>query len=78
MKKESWYPIIADLSHSAGRKDILTSLLGAVVGVGADGVMVETHINPNEALSDGNQQMDKNEFFEFMKKFYNIISNFQK
>ena len=78
LKKESWYPIIADLSHSAGRKDILTSLLGAVVGVGADGVMVETHINPNEALSDGNQQMDKNEFFEFMKKFYNIISNFRK
>ena len=77
MKKESCYPVIVDLSHSAGRKDILNSLLGAVIGVGADGVMVETHINPNEALSDGNQQMDRDEFFEFMNKFRNFISNFQ-
>ena len=77
LKKESCYPVIVDLSHSAGRKDILNSLLGAVIGVGADGVMVETHINPNEALSDGNQQMDRDEFFEFMNKFRNFISNFQ-
>ncbi len=35
--------------------------------------MVETHINPNEALSDGNQQMDKNEFLEFMKIFQKFL-----
>ena len=69
LKKESCYPVIADLSHSAGRKDILNSLLGAVIGAGVNGIMVETHINPNEALSDGDQQMNRKEFFEFMNNF---------
>ena len=69
LKKESCYPVIADLSHSAGRKDILNSLLGAVIGANVNGVMVETHINPNEALSDGDQQMNRKEFFEFMNNF---------
>ncbi|MBR0518262.1 3-deoxy-7-phosphoheptulonate synthase, partial [bacterium] len=41
-----------------------------------DGIMVETHINPNEALSDGNQQMNREEFFDFMKKFEKFLSIF--
>ncbi len=73
LKKESYYPVIVDLSHSAGRKDILNSLLLAVLGVGVDGIMVETHINPDEALSDGNQQMNRDEFFDFMKIFQKFL-----
>lgn len=62
--KKTKLPIIVDLSHSIGRKDIAKELCWAVQAVGADGIMVEVHPNPDEALSDSYQQMSLKEFKE--------------
>ena len=61
IKNETSLPIIADLSHSLGRKDIIWSILKAIIAIDADGVMIETHTEPSKALSDSSQQLDLNE-----------------
>lgn len=71
IKKETNLPIIADLSHSLGRKDIVNSIAKAVLAVGADGIMVEVHPQPELALSDSKQQLNIEEF----KLMLNEISN---
>lgn len=62
LKQESHLPIIVDVSHSAGRKDIVIPLAKAALGAGADGIMVEVHSNPPVALSDAEQQLSFPEF----------------
>ncbi len=54
----SLLPIIVDVSHPAGRADLVPALSRAAVAVGADGIMVEVHPNPREALCDGPQSLD--------------------
>ena len=62
LKQESHLPIVVDVSHSAGRKDIVIPLAKAALGAGADGIMVEVHNAPPLALSDAGQQLDFAEF----------------
>ena len=50
-------PIVVDVSHAAGRRDILAPLAAAALAVGADGVMLEVHPEPDAALSDAEQQI---------------------
>ena len=59
-------PVIVDVSHAAGRRDILAPLSRAALAAGADGIMVEVHPHPEGALSDGSQQMNIEEFKQFM------------
>lgn len=66
IKKETDLPIIVDLSHSLGRKDIAVEMGKAALACGADGIMVEVHDNPTKALSDSKQQMDLEEFKYFV------------
>jgi phospho-2-dehydro-3-deoxyheptonate aldolase len=66
IKKETSLPIIADLSHSLGRKDIVCAIAKAVLAVGADGIMVEVHPYPELALSDSKQQLNPGEFIELL------------
>lgn len=66
-KHYSSVPIIADLSHSLGRKDIMIPIAKAIKAVGADGIMVEVHPTPECALSDCEQQMNFAEFHELLK-----------
>jgi len=61
IKQETSLPIIADLSHSLGRTDIVNLLAKAVKSMGIDGIMVEAHPVPEEALSDANQQLNINQ-----------------
>ncbi len=71
IKRETHLPILADLSHSLGRKDIINNVAKAVFAVGADGIMVEVHPIPELALSDSKQQLNLYEFDEllnFIKK----------
>lgn len=58
VKKLSLAPIIVDVSHPTGQADLVPSVARAAVAVGADGVMVEVHPNPREALCDGPQSLD--------------------
>ena len=54
----SLLPVIVDVSHPAGRAELVPALSRAAVAVGADGIMVEVHPNPREALCDGPQSLD--------------------
>lgn len=62
LKKETSLPIVVDISHSLGRKDITNEIAKAVIAVGADGLMVEVHPYPELALSDSKQQLNLEEF----------------
>ncbi len=57
-KLESHLPVLVDVTHSGGRRDLLVALTKAGLAVGADGIMVEVHPNPAIALSDTKQQID--------------------
>jgi 3-deoxy-7-phosphoheptulonate synthase len=58
VKKLSLLPIIVDVSHPTGQADLVPPISRAAVAVGADGIMVEAHPNPREALCDGPQSLD--------------------
>ncbi len=58
-------PIIVDPSHAAGRRDLVTPLSLAAAAVGADGIIVEVHPDPDEAICDGPQQLVADEFAEY-------------
>jgi len=68
VKRLSHLPIIADPSHAAGQRDKVLPLARASIAVGADGLMVEVHDQPNEALSDGNQALLPEQFIELMEE----------
>jgi 3-deoxy-7-phosphoheptulonate synthase len=57
-KQESHLPVIVDPSQGCGRADLVVALCCGAVAVGADGLIIEVHPNPAEALSDGQQQVD--------------------
>ncbi len=68
IQKESHLPIIVDPSHAAGVRDQVTPLASASAAVGADGIMIEVHHQPDEALSDGAQSLYPDQFAILMKK----------
>ena len=57
LKHETHLPVIVDPSHAAGRWDLVLPLARAAAAVGADGIIVEVHPRPEEALCDGPQQI---------------------
>jgi len=57
IKKESHLPIIVDPSHAAGRYDLVSRLSKAAIAAGADGLIIEVHNDPVNALSDGAQSL---------------------
>jgi len=65
LKLETHLPVIVDPSHPAGRRDLVLPLARAAVAAGADGIMVEVHPRPEEALCDAAQQIPTSEFGEF-------------
>lgn len=66
LRQKSFLPVIVDVSHAAGRKDILAPLAKASIAAGAKGVMVEVHPFPAIARSDSEQQLDLDEFDAFV------------
>src|ERR671937_485922 len=62
LKQETPLPVIVDPSHAAGRRELVPPLSRAAVAVGADGVIVEVHPEPEHALSDAAQQLRASEF----------------
>ena len=66
VKKLSHLPVVADPSHGAGRRDMVAPLARAAVAVGADGLIVEVHCDPDHALSDGAQSMFPAQFDRLM------------
>jgi 3-deoxy-7-phosphoheptulonate synthase len=72
VKGLSHLPILVDPSHGTGRRDKVSPLSRAAVAVGADGVMVEVHHDPNKALSDGPQSITPDMFEALMAELRQI------
>lgn len=70
LKQETHLPVIVDITHSTGRKDILLPIARASLAAGADGIMVEVHPNPSVALSDAKQQIDIPQFETLINELY--------
>jgi 3-deoxy-7-phosphoheptulonate synthase len=66
--KLSHLPIIADPSHGTGLRDKVIPMARAAVAAGADGIMIEVHPNPEEALSDGAQTLFPDQFTQLMRE----------
>ena len=66
-KLETHLPVLVDVTHSGGRRDLLVALTKAGLAVGADGIMVEVHPNPAVALSDQKQQIDFDAFDRYLE-----------
>jgi 3-deoxy-7-phosphoheptulonate synthase len=59
-------PVMADPSHATGRRDLVLPCAAAAVAAGADGLLVETHCQPERALSDGPQALLPSDFFRMV------------
>jgi len=70
IKKESHLPVIVDPSQGCGRADLVRALCRGAVALGADGLLVEVHPHPAEALSDGQQQLDFAGFAALLKELH--------
>lgn len=73
IKKYSHLPIIVDPSHGTGQRYLIEPMAKAGLVVGADGVMVEVHHNPAEALSDGKQSLSIPQFKEVFTRINALI-----
>jgi 3-deoxy-7-phosphoheptulonate synthase len=78
VRRISHLPIIVDAAHGTGRSYMVTPLARAGVAVGADGLMVEVHCRPDEALSDGAQALTLDEYEKMVREvhaIHNVISH---
>ena len=66
LKEKTHLPVIVDPSHGTGVKSLINPLSRAAAAVGADGIIVEAHLNPKEALSDGHQALTADDFSKLM------------
>jgi 3-deoxy-7-phosphoheptulonate synthase len=73
VKGQSHLPIIVDPSHATGRPDLIPAMTTASVAAGADGVHVEVHDCPEQALSDGPQALLPDRFDALMKDVRKLV-----
>ncbi len=66
IKKNSHLPVIVDPSHAAGNYTLVPAIAKAAVAAGADGLLIEVHPNPKEALVDGFQSLSTSDFTRLM------------
>jgi 3-deoxy-7-phosphoheptulonate synthase len=68
LKELSHLPVVVDPSHAAGRRDLVVPLSLAAAAVGADGIIVEVHPRPEEAICDGPQALVADEFADYVER----------
>src|SRR5947208_2009966 len=68
----SHFPVIVDAAHGTGRSYMVTPLARAGIAVGADGLMIEVHGRPDEALSDGAQSLRFDEYEQMVREVRQI------
>ncbi len=78
VQRLSHLPIIVDPSHGTGKRNKVTPLARAAVAVGANGLMIEVHNNPDQALSDGNQSIFPHQLDELMDQVRQIAAVLQR
>lgn len=72
VKELSHLPIIVDPSHGTGKASLVKPMAKAAIAAGADGLMIEVHPHPEEALSDGDQSLTPDQFKDLMKEVKRI------
>jgi 3-deoxy-7-phosphoheptulonate synthase len=72
IKKLSKLPIIIDPSHATGQSDLVIPMSRAAIAAGADGLIVEVHVDPSKALSDGQQSLNAKELSELVRQVRNV------
>ena len=68
IKKETHLPVIVDPSHGTGKWEYVIPIARAAIAAGADGLMIEVHHNPEEAMSDGPQSLVPHRFQKLMEE----------
>lgn len=68
LKQLTHLPVIVDPSHGVGKWDLVAPMAKAAIAAGADGLMIEVHPNPEEALSDGEQSLKPDQLHQLMKE----------
>ncbi len=66
LKQLTHLPVVVDPSHAVGKWDLVAPMAKAAVAAGADGLIIEVHTNPEEALSDGEQSLKPGVFKQLM------------
>jgi 3-deoxy-7-phosphoheptulonate synthase len=74
MKQKTHLPVLVDPSHGTGIRDLVIPMSLAAAACGADGLLVEVHENPAEALSDGAQSLYPHQFAELMDALKPIVA----
>jgi 3-deoxy-7-phosphoheptulonate synthase len=72
IKKLSHLPVIIDPSHGTGKWDLVPAMARAAVAAGADGLIIEVHPHPDEALSDGPQSLKPDTFIQLMAELRSV------
>lgn len=75
VKKFSHLPLIVDPSHAAGHYSLVPAIAKAAVAAGADGILIEVHPNPKEALVDGLQSLTISDFTRLMTELKAIAKS---
>jgi 3-deoxy-7-phosphoheptulonate synthase len=68
LKAHSQFPVIVDPSHGTGRPELIAPMSYAAVAAGADGLIIEVHPRPSQALSDAHQALDFEQFGRIVEK----------
>jgi 3-deoxy-7-phosphoheptulonate synthase len=74
LKEKSHLPVIVDPSHGTGVRSLVIPMALAAVGAGADGLMIEAHPNPEQALSDGQQSLDEEDLGRLLEKLQIFVA----
>ncbi len=75
IKKNSHLPVIVDPSHAAGHYSLVPAIARAAIAAGADGLLIEVHPNPKEALVDGLQSLSLSDFSRLMVELQSVAKS---
>lgn len=73
LRERTHLPVVVDPSHGTGRADLVAPMALAALAAGADGLMVEVHPEPGEALSDGDQALTPGQFHVLMQACRRVV-----
>lgn len=75
MKSETKYPVLIDPSHGTGIRELVLPASKAALAIGADGLIIEIHPQPEKALSDGDQSLDFTGFKNLLDEVNSMIKS---
>lgn len=78
LKQLTHLPVIVDPSHGTGKLELINPMAKAAIAAGADGLIIEVHPRPEEALSDGPQSLKPESYFQLMKELADLALYMQR